>query len=85
MLDLASCICLSFGIILCAADTMDGIWQETDHADVCTKPQARANEQPWCHGFRWHQEGPVWLEFDAGPTAGSPLLHDKSFERHGIF
>lgn len=41
MLDLASCICLSFGIILCAADTIDGLWQETDHADICAKPQAK--------------------------------------------
>ena len=89
MLDLASCICLSLGIILCAADTVDGLWQQIDHANICAKPQAKAiGQMIWRRGvtgFRSHQEGPVCLEFEAGSTAGSPLLHNKSCKRHGIF
>ena len=51
MLDSAFCVCLSFGIISCAADTVDGLWQKTGHADVCTKPQANADEQMiWSRG-----------------------------------
>jgi len=89
MLDLASCSCLSFSIVFCAADTVVSLWQDAGHADVCTKPQPKADEHMiWSRGVTasgYTKRGAFVSNSKAGSTAGSPLLHDKSCKRHGIF